>query len=182
MAKEIAIKVPDIGEFDHVEVIELLGSAGEEVGVEQSLITLESDKATMEIPAPAAGVVKEILVALGDRVSEGSSICTLEVADDSDFDEVAAVEEAQPTVAPTPATAEAGPAQMLSKAPPLESRPAPSALRVHATPSVRRFARELGVELANVTGSGPKGRIKKEDVQLFVKGALARGPQPAEGA
>jgi len=182
LAKEIAIKVPDIGEFDHVEVIELLVSAGEEVGVEQSLITLESDKATMEIPAPAAGVVKEILVALGDRVSEGSSICTLEVADDSDFDEVAAVEEAQPTVAPTPATAEAGPAQMLSKAPPLESRPAPSALRVHATPSVRRFARELGVELANVTGSGPKGRIKKEDVQLFVKGALARGPQPAEGA
>ncbi len=182
MAKEISVKVPDIGEFDQVEVIEILVSAGEEVAVEQSLITLESDKATMEIPAPAAGVVKELLVSLGDQVSEGSAICTLDVADDADFDEATPAEEPQPTVAPTPATAEAGPAQMLTKAPPLESRPAPSALRVHATPSVRRFARELGVDLARVTGTGAKGRIKKEDVQLFVKGALAEGVKPAEGS
>jgi pyruvate dehydrogenase E2 component (dihydrolipoamide acetyltransferase) len=182
LAKEISVKVPDIGEFDQVEVIEILVAAGEEVAVEQSLITLESDKATMEIPAPAAGVIKELLVSLGDQVSEGTPICSMELPDDSDFDGAAAEEEPQPTVAPTPATAEAGPAQMLAKAPPLETKPAPSASRVHATPSVRRFARELGVDLSRVTGTGSKGRIKKEDVQLFVKGALAEGPKPAEAS
>ncbi len=182
MAKEISIKVPDIGEFDQVEVIEVLVDVGEEVAVEQSLITLESDKATMEIPAPAGGTIKELLVAVGDQVSEGSTICSMELPGDSDFDDTSATEDPQPTVAPTPATAEAGPAQMLTKAPRLETRPAPSALRVHATPSVRRFARELGADLSRVTGTGNKGRIKKEDVQLFVKGALAEGPKSTEAS
>ncbi|MCP5040318.1 MAG: dihydrolipoyllysine-residue acetyltransferase [bacterium] len=178
--KDLAVRVPDIGDFDQVEVIEVLVSVGESVAVEQSLITLESDKATMEIPAPAAGVVKELSVALGDQVCEGSTILVLEVSQEAAAGNALAEQEPQPTVAPTPATAEAGPAQMLSKAPPLESRPAPSALRVHATPSVRRFARELGVDLSRVVGTGSKGRIKKEDVQLFVKGALHKDPQGAQ--
>ena len=178
MAGERAINVPDIGEFDQVEVIEVLVSPGEEVAVEQSLITLESDKATMEIPAPFAGVVKSVSVSVGDMVAEGSTILTLEAAGDNSAEEARAIEAPQPTVAPTPATAEAGPAQMLTKAPPIESRPAPSALRIHASPSVRRFARELGADLSKVTGTGNKGRVKKEDVQAFVKDALSKGTSP----
>ena len=178
MAGERAINVPDIGEFDQVEVIEVLVSPGEEVAVEQSLITLESDKATMEIPAPFAGVVKSVSVSVGDMVAEGSTILTLEAAGDSSAEEAGAIEAPQPTVAPTPATAEAGPAQMLTKAPPIESRPAPSALRIHASPSVRRFARELGADLSKVAGTGNKGRVKKEDVQSFVKDALSKGTSP----
>jgi len=178
VAGERAINVPDIGEFDQVEVIEVLVGPGEEVAVEQSLITLESDKATMEIPAPFAGVVKSVSVSVGDMVAEGSTILTLEAAGDSSAEEAGAIEAPQPTVAPTPATAEAGPAQMLTKAPPIESRPAPSALRIHASPSVRRFARELGADLSKVAGTGNKGRVKKEDVQSFVKDALSKGTSP----
>lgn len=178
MAKERTVEVPDIGDFDQVEVIEVLVSVGDEVSVEQSLITLESDKATMEIPAPFAGVVKEVTLAVGDQVSQGARIVLLEVADDAEAEEAPA-EPPAATVAPTPATAEAGPAQMLAKEPPFESRPAPSALRAHASPSVRRLARELGVDLARVSGSGPKGRILKPDVEAFVKDALSKGASPA---
>ncbi|MCH7869640.1 MAG: dihydrolipoyllysine-residue acetyltransferase [Myxococcales bacterium] len=178
MATELAVKVPDIGEFDAVEVIEILVKPGDEVAVEQSLITLESDKATMEIPAPFAGVVKQVSVSLGDQVAEGSTIVILEVSGEAAEVEAPSLEAPQPTVAPTPAVAEAGPAQMLSQAPPLDSRPAPSALRAHATPSVRRMARELGVELSRVTGTGSKGRITKLDLEGYVKGALAKGVTP----
>ena len=178
MATELAVKVPDIGEFDAVEVIEILVKPGDEVAVEQSLITLESDKATMEIPAPFAGVVKQVSVSLGDQVAEGSTIVILEVSGEAAEVEAPSLEAPQPTVAPTPAVAEAGPAQMLSQAPPLDSRPAPSALRAHATPSVRRMARELGVELSRVTGTGSKGRITKLDLEGYVKGALAKGVAP----
>lgn len=179
MATERTVKVPDIGEFDQVEVIEVLVGPGDEVAPDQSLITLESDKAAMEIPAPFAGVVKQVSVSVGDQVSEGSPILVLEVSGEASETEAAESEAPQPTVAPTPVVAEAGPAQMLTPAPPLESRPAPSALRVHATPSVRRMAREFGVDLARVTGTGNKGRIKKEDVQAFVKDSLALGAGPA---
>jgi len=175
VAPERAVNVPDIGDFDQVEVIEVLVAAGDEVAQEQSLITLESDKATMEIPAPFSGVVKEVTVAVGDLVSEGSPIAVLEASDEAAAQAPAAAEALQPSVAPTPAVAEAGPAQMLTKAPPLESRPAPRALRAHATPSVRRLARDLGVDLARVIGSGGKGRIKKEDLEAYVKKALAQG-------
>lgn len=178
MATERAVKVPDIGEFDAVEVIEILVKPGDEVTVEQSLITLESDKATMEIPAPFAGVVKQVSVSLGDQVAEGSTIVILEVSGEATEVEAPNLEAPQPTVAPTPAVAEAGPAQMLSQAPPLDSRPAPSALRAHATPSVRRMARELGVELSRVTGTGSKGRITKLDLKGYVKAALAKGVAP----
>lgn len=178
MATERAVKVPDIGEFDAVEVIEILVKPGDEVAVEQSLVTLESDKATMEIPAPFAGVVKQVSVSLGDQVAEGSTIIILEVSGEAADAEAPSLEAPQPTVAPTPAVAEAGPAQMLSQAPPFDSRPAPSALRAHATPSVRRMARELGVELSRVTGTGSKGRITKLDLEGYVKGALAKGVTP----
>jgi pyruvate dehydrogenase E2 component (dihydrolipoamide acetyltransferase) len=176
VAPDRQVLVPDIGEFEDVDVIELLVSAGDSVAVEQSLITLESDKATMEIPSPCAGLVRELHVVVGDKVSEGSVIAVLEVAEASAGD--AAAPPASDAVADA-APPEAGPAQMLAAAPPLDHKPAPSALKAHASPSVRRFARELGVELARVQGSGRKARIVKADVQLYVKDSLARGAQPA---
>ena len=176
MAPDRPVLVPDIGEFEDVDVIELLVAAGDSVAAEQSLITLESDKATMEIPSPCAGLVRELRVVVGDKVSEGSVIAVLEVAEASAGD--AAAPPASDVVADA-GPAEAGPAQMLAAAPPLDHKPAPSALKAHASPSVRRFARELGVELVRVQGSGRKGRIVKADVQLYVKDSLARGAQPA---
>ncbi len=181
MSVEREVLVPDIGEFDDVDVIEVLVAPGDRVELEQSLITLESDKATMEIPAPAAGVVKEVLVRLGDKVSEGSRIVVLEV-DDADAGDApaAATKTEKPAIQPPPETSvnEAGPAQMLTEAPPLEQRPAPSAHKAHASPSVRRLSREFGVEMARVQGTGRKGRILKQDVRDYVKLALATGSQP----
>ncbi len=204
MGGERQVLVPDIGEFEDVDVIEVLVSPGERVEVEQSLITLESDKATMEIPSPFAGVVKELLVAVGDKVSQGGAIAVLDV--DADLPtqppdpatksatgdvpaESVAAGAARPAPAPLapapsapatdPALDAAGPAQMLAHAPPLEQRPAPSAHKPHASPSVRRLARELGVDLSRVQGTGRKARIQKEDVQLYVKQSLAAGSQPA---
>jgi len=191
VSREREVLVPDIGEFEDVDVIEVLVAPGDRVEVEQSLITLESEKATMEVPSPQAGVVKQLHVGVGDKVSQGSRIATLEVAaSDSAAEEAPREARRRPTEAPPPASeavadtgeadaVEAGPAQMLADAPPLAERPAPSADKAHASPSVRRLARELGVELARVEGSGRKGRILREDVQLYVKQALATGAQPA---
>jgi pyruvate dehydrogenase E2 component (dihydrolipoamide acetyltransferase) len=168
------VPVPDIGDFKDVEVIEVLVKPGDAVAKEQSLITLESDKATMEIPSPAAGVVKELRIKVGDRVSKGSAILVLESK------EKAANPPAGKPAAEAPKTA--------AKAPPARGAPPvqPSAqprdetgAKPHASPSVRKFARELGVELARVQGSGPKGRILHADVQAFVKGTLAKGAAPA---
>jgi len=166
------VGVPDIGDFKEVEVIEVLVKPGDKVAKEQSLITLESDKATMEIPSPAAGVVKELKVKTGDKVSQGMPILVLEGA------EQRAEPRAEPTkTTPAPAAAPAAtaaapaPAPRAAMAEPREE----SAAKPHASPSVRKFARELGVELTRVQGSGPKGRILHADVQAFVKGALARG-------
>ena len=181
MSAKREVLVPDIGEFDDVDVIEVLVAPGDRVELEQSLITLESDKATMEIPAPAPGVVKEVLVRLGDKVSEGSRIVVLEV-DDADAGDApaAATKTEKSVIQPPPETSvnEAGPAQMLTEAPPLEQRPAPSAHKAHASPSVRRLSREFGVEMARVQGTGRKGRILKQDVRDYVKLALATGTQP----
>jgi pyruvate dehydrogenase E2 component (dihydrolipoamide acetyltransferase) len=186
MARERRVTIPDIGEFEDVDIIEVLVSPGDHVSAEQSLVTLESDKATMEIPAPFAGVVKEMLVAVGDKVSQGAAIAIFEVEGDAPADEppAAAAAPARTAIAPAspsdPALDAAGPAQMLKDAPPLEQRPAPSAAKSHASPSVRRLARELGVDLSRVQGSGRKARILKEDVQRFVKQALAEGPKPTQ--
>ena len=174
----IEVKVPDIGDFKDVPVIELLVKPGDAVSPEQSLVTLESDKATMEVPAPAAGVVKELKVKVGDKVSQGSLILLLEAGAAAPAPSPAPAPSARPeppaAPSPTPAAAPA-PAPVSSPAPapaPVASAPA-SGVPPHASPGVRRFARELGVDLSLVKGSAPKGRIVKEDVQGFVKAALS---------
>ena len=182
------ILVPDIGDYKDVPVIEVLVKPGDRVAAEDSLLTLESDKATMEVPAPFAGVVKELKVKVGDKVGQGVLIMTLEV------EEAGAAAPAPAAAAPAPAAAAPAPAPVaVAAAVPapasvaVAAAPAPAAAAVdeasfakaHASPSVRRFARELGVDLGRVKATGPKGRILKDDIQAFVKGALAAGPSAA---
>ena len=175
------VSVPDIGDFKEVEVIEVLVKPGDAVAKEQSLITLESDKATMEIPSPGAGVVKELKVKVGDKVAKDSPILVLEGKEER-RSEARAPEAARPAE-PRPAAAKAAAAPAPITNP--SARPVPrepreeTAVKAHASPSVRKFARELGVPLAQVAGSGPKGRVLHADVQGFVKGALSRAPAPA---
>ena len=177
----IEVKVPDIGDFKDVAVIELLVKPGDTVKAEQSLITVESDKASMEIPSSHAGVVKELKVALGDKVNQGSLVAILEGAGG-----------APAAAAPAPA-ADAGAAAAAAPGPAMASTPvertaptaslpaheptAPQGRLPHASPTIRRFARELGVPLAEVAGSGPKGRITQDDVQNFVKKVMAGDQQ-----
>jgi pyruvate dehydrogenase E2 component (dihydrolipoamide acetyltransferase) len=169
------VPVPDIGDFKEVEVIEVLVKPGDAVSKEQSLITLESDKATMEIPAPVAGVVKEIRIKVGDKVSKGSPILVLESKEGSSQPAKAEVPKAAPAAAPsTPAPTREPTTRPVPREPRDETVTKP-----HASPSVRKFARELGVELSRVQGSGPKGRVLHADVQAFVKGALQKVPTPA---
>ncbi|HET7200989.1 MAG TPA: dihydrolipoyllysine-residue acetyltransferase [Burkholderiales bacterium] len=167
------ISVPDIGDFKDVDVIEVLVKAGDTVQPEQSLITVESDKATMEIPSPAAGVVKELRIKAGDKVSKGSLILLL--------DATAGVPTTAPKKSPEPVAADPAPARAAPTAPVVPiGRPEPVPRDVartpdsvpHASPSVRKFARDLGVDLPRVRGSGPKGRITQTDVQEFVKGVM----------
>ncbi|MBU9602024.1 dihydrolipoyllysine-residue acetyltransferase [Burkholderia multivorans] len=153
----LEVKVPDIGDYKDVPVIEIGVKVGDTVEKEQSLVTLESDKATMDVPSPAAGVVKDIKVKVGDTVSEGTLIVLLDAAG------------AAPAAAAPQASAPA------AAAPSGEHRAS------HASPSVRKFARELGVDVSRVQGSGPKGRITKEDVTAFVKGVMT-GQQAAPAA
>ncbi|SMP57111.1 dihydrolipoyllysine-residue acetyltransferase [Noviherbaspirillum suwonense] len=188
----VEVKVPDIGDFKEVEVIELLVKPGDTVAVDQSLITVESDKASMEIPSSQAGVVKEIKVKIGDKVAEGSLMLMLETEGAAAAQQApapaaapapapAAPAAAAPAPAPAPAAAPAAaPAQ--AAAPAAAPAPAPvatSGAKPHASPSVRKFARELGVDLSQVGGSGPKGRITQEDVQGYVKGVIAGGAAAA---
>ena len=170
------VTVPDIGDFKEVEVIEVLVKAGDTVAKEQSLITLESDKATMEIPSPAAGVVKELKVKVGDKVSEGSAVLVIESAPGAAAAQPA---ETAPVEAP-----HAAPAVPIQRPGPVPAEPKEAtAARPHASPSVRKFARELGVDLTKVRGSGPKDRVLHDDVQAFVKGVMTQGagaaPTPA---
>jgi pyruvate dehydrogenase E2 component (dihydrolipoamide acetyltransferase) len=178
----VEVKVPDIGDFSEVAIIEVLVKPGDAVKVEQSLITVESDKASMEIPSSHAGVVKELKVKLGDKVGEGSLVLLLE-AQGAAAAAPAAVPAAAPATAPAaasaPAAAAAAAPVAVSSAPATASQPAhnPSATPAkglpHASPSVRKFARELGVPLAEVKGSGAKGRITQADVQAFTKSVMA---------
>jgi len=186
---EQEVKVPDIGDFDAVDVIEVLVSEGDMVEAEQSLITLESDKATMEVPAPAAGKVKSVSIKVGDKVAEGTTILVLETAGGG------GQSGGKPDAAAGKAEAPAA-SQAAGKAPPpvaattdhpvhqLEADHAPVPASqidsrghrlAHASPAIRRFARELGVDLGKLKGSGRKGRILKEDVQAYVKSALQGG-------
>jgi pyruvate dehydrogenase E2 component (dihydrolipoamide acetyltransferase) len=207
------VEVPDIGDFDDVPVIEILVSVGDTVAAEDPLVTLESDKATMDVPAPFAGVVKEISVSVGDRVKQGTPLMTVEgegeapadqpAAEDVPAEEAsekqaeAAQEEARQEPAPTQATepgfASEAPARASNGGAPATARsesslattgPGQSRPAIYASPSARRVARELDVDIAQVRGSGRKGRITKEDVQAAADGRRtepATGPAPASG-
>lgn len=173
----IDVAVPDIGDFKDVAVIEVFVKPGDTVKVEQSLITVESDKASMEIPSSHAGVVKTVLVKVGDTVNMGSPLVVLEGAAGAPSAAAPATAAAPAASAPSVATSPPSPA-------PAAALPAhdPSASRgalPHASPSIRKFARELGVPLPEVKGSGPKGRITQADVQGFVKGVMSGDAQTA---
>lgn len=175
----IEIKVPDIGDFKEVEVIEVMVKAGDTIKVDQSLLTVESDKASMEIPSSHAGVVKEMKVKLGDKVAEGSLILMLDTSDDvaSSAAPAPAASGETKTAASTPAPEKAVVPNPLPAATTPSVVTAPSAQtsstnKPHASPSIRQFARELGVDLSRVVGSGPKSRITISDVQNFVKGVM----------
>ncbi|WP_017463663.1 dihydrolipoyllysine-residue acetyltransferase [Dyella ginsengisoli] len=183
-------RVPDIGGFDAVPVIEILVQVGDRVAKDQGLITLESDKATMEVPAPFAGVVKELKLKLGDEVSEGSLIALIESAE--------AAPAAAPVAAPAPAPAAEKPAPIGGRSvqpgvapdgdlppqarPPFDAKIVMPGDAPYASPAIRAFARELGVDIHQVKGSGRGGRIQREDVSAYVKHALASGARPVQGA
>ena len=211
----LEIKVPDIGDFTDVPIIQVFVKPGDAVKPEDPLISLESDKATMDVPSPAAGTVKDLKVKVGDRVSQGKVILVLDAASGGDGNgarttsaapaggngaSAAAAPAAAPAAkgaAPAPAEEVAPPRQAPAAAAPAPA-PAPAAAaapapakieseafkQAHASPSVRKFARELGVDLSRVSGSGPKGRILQADVQAYVKGAMSApgaGATPAGG-
>jgi pyruvate dehydrogenase E2 component (dihydrolipoamide acetyltransferase) len=193
------VEVPDIGDFDSVPVIEILVSVGDTVATEDPLVTLESDKATMDVPAPFGGVVRELSVEIGDRVSQGSVLMSIEPAENGGAPEHAAAPAPEPKVDEVPAElaepeaespvrerppsgdgnapATAGAASNLVATGPPRSHPA-----IYASPSVRRMARERGIELSGVSGTGRKGRITKEDVENQAGGASATGERAALGA
>ena len=175
--------VPDIGDFDAIEVIEVLVSAGDTVDLDQSLITLESDKASMEIPSTAAGTVTSITVSVGDKLSKGDLVA--EIAATGATAAVAktapapAKESAPPPPAPKPTPAANKPQPDSS---PTQKIADESYRRAHASPAIRKFARELGVDLSLVKGSGAKSRILKEDVQQFVKNTMSSASSNYSGA
>ncbi len=180
--------VPDIGDYKGVPVIEVMVKSGDIVKAEQSLITLETDKATMDVPAPFDGVVKEVKVKVGDKISEGVLLLLLESSgeDQPAVPTSNSIGQNTPT-APAPPLASSSPVKGGEKTaapispPPLQNaRWGEDGLKAHASPSIRRFARELGVELARVRGSGAKGRVTKDNVHQFVKAALAQ-PRGAGG-
>ncbi|NKF52267.1 dihydrolipoyllysine-residue acetyltransferase [Shewanella sp. WXL01] len=174
-AQVVEVKVPDIGGDTDVPVIEVLVSEGETIEAEAGLITLETDKATMDVPSPKAGVVKSVSVKVGDTVSEGTLVLMLEVAGEAP---AAPKVEAPVAAAPASQAQQVAPAPASRATPPVPHHPsaaAPSATGVvHASPAVRRLAREFGVDLTKVTGTGRKKRILKEDVQAYVKYELSR--------
>lgn len=194
MSQLLEIKVPDIGDYQDVPVIEVHIKPGDRVEKEQSLITLESDKATMDVPSSHAGIVKEVKVKVGDSISEGGLVLLLEPSD-------ASASAASSAPVPSTSAPQAAPATPVQKtvAPPAAPMPTPAVVSAptstpaparaepassidgasHASPSVRKFARELGVTIAQVKGTGPKGRISQEDVQAFVKSVMSGASAPA---
>ncbi len=197
MSEPLPVVVPDIGDFDAVEVVEVLVGIGDEVVVDQSLVTLESDKASMEVPSPAAGRVIEVAVGVGGQVGEGDLIVTIDPAGPAAAVEAqeadpAGGEAAEAGAAPEPALAAgpsgppASPPRTPERRPPppaaaTAARAAPSALP-HASPAVRRFARMLGVDLTRVSGTGARGRILREDIEGFVREVMAGSGRQAAGA
>jgi pyruvate dehydrogenase E2 component (dihydrolipoamide acetyltransferase) len=177
---EQTIAVPDIGDFSDVEVIEVHVSPGDKVATDDGLITLETDKATMDVPSTAPGTIKSVLVSVGDKVSMGTEIAVI----DAEAVEVTASAPAEkPAPAAAAVSATAPPAAAPTPAAPRELPPIDEAgfSRAHASPSVRKLARELGVDLTRVNGTGAKKRILHDDVKAFVKAILAGGALPASG-
>jgi len=189
MAEIKDIPVPDIGDFDGVEVIEILVAAGDTISVEDPIVSLESDKAAMEIPSPFAGKVKDVKVAMGDTVSEGDLLITIETDDATEqkpTDDKAPETTEETTAEPAIPVAEPAPTKAAPVVATKSPRPSPTASiiineegfsKAHASPSVRKFARELGADLSQMTGTGAKSRILKDDVKAWVKQALAQGSQ-----
>ena len=176
MSQLIDIKVPDIGDYKDVPVIEVLVKAGDRVEKEQSIVVLESDKATMDVPSSHSGVVKEVKVKVGDSISEGTIVLVLEESGSATAPAAAApvAAKAEPVAAPAPKVEP--PIVRAPAPPPISNAPVEvDPTSSHASPSVRKFARELGVTVHQVKGSGPKGRITQEDVQAFVKAAMSGG-------
>jgi len=203
MAQIVEVKVPDIGDFKDVPIIELLVKVGDQVKAEDSLMTLESDKATMDIPCPVSGVVTELKVQVGDKVAEGVLLALVSVGAGAAAAVVAAQPAAAAATAPqppaaTPAPVVSAPAASVAgadfrpgdtelvPAQPRISMPGPAdrlpGQTAHASPSVRRFARDLGVDVGKVSGTGPKGRILQSDVQAWVKGIVSGAATPATAA
>jgi len=207
MTRLIDVTVPDIGDYKDVPVIELLVQPGDSVAADDPIVTLESDKATMDVPAPVAGIVRELLAKVGDRVSQGSLVLKIEAMAGAAAAEAAAAEAASaaaPAAAPVAAApATTGPAAAAAPAtaapaaekpaapasPPIAvtvAAPPPAALtlgaKAHASPSVRGYARELGVDLAHVSASGRNGRITREDITAHVKSAMSSGNIPGKTA
>ncbi len=174
----VELRVPDIGDFKDVPVIEVLVKPGDRVARDASVVVLESEKASMEVPATAAGVVREVRVKPGDRVSEGSIVLTMESEAPASAPASAPAPAAPVATPPPSAPAPVAAALVVPPAPApvsVADVPPSSDAPLHASPAIRRFARELGVELRSVPGSGPNGRITREDVQGHVKAALAGG-------
>ena len=179
MSQLIDIKVPDIGDYKDVPVIEVLVKVGDQVEKEQSIVVLESDKATMDVPSSHSGIVKEVKVKVGDSISEGAIVLVLEESGSS------AATQSSASPAPTKVETAPAPTPALKVEPPIVRAPAPPPVSntpvvvdptaSHASPSVRKFARDLGVTIHHVKGSGPKGRITQDDVQAFVKAAMSGG-------
>jgi pyruvate dehydrogenase E2 component (dihydrolipoamide acetyltransferase) len=188
MSQFIEIKVPDIGDYKDVPVIEVHIKPGDTIEKEQSLVTLESDKATMDVPSSHSGIVKEVKVKVGDSISEGSVVLLLEGSEAVSTPAPQAptpVKTQAPT--PTPAPIPVAPTPIVAPVPSQAPAPAPvptpsvelGQSGSHASPSVRKFARELGVTIASVKGTGPKGRITQDDVQAFVKSVMSGASAPA---
>ena len=170
----VNVNVPDIGDVKDVEVIEVMVKVGDTIAIDQSLATLETDKASMEIPSTQAGVVKEVKIKVGDKVSQGTLILVVETAGGAATSAPAPA--SAPAAASAPATAAVASAPAAAAPAPALAAAAPTTINgavPHASPSVRKFARELGVDLGRVAGTGPKARIVQEDVQNYVKGVVA---------
>lgn len=194
MTRLLDVNVPDIGDYNNVPVIEVLVKAGDTINADDPIVTLESDKATMDVPAPQAGTVREVTVAVGDRVSEGSLLLRIEIADTTETANAGAAAPAAPTApvpespaAAAPAAPPAAPAPTVATPPPAAASPSPVVApaivaggKVHASPSVRHYARELGVDLATVRATGRNGRITREDVTAHVKASMQSGVVPGK--
>ncbi|MEI7455925.1 MAG: dihydrolipoyllysine-residue acetyltransferase [Nitrosomonadales bacterium] len=171
MAEMKQVLVPDIGDYKGVSVIEVMVKVGDTINEEDTLLTLETDKAAMDVPSPYAGIVKELHIEIGDKVSRGSLILVMETSDaqPAAAPESVAAPVAAPVATPAPAAIAAQTVQSVA-----------SSGKAHASPAIRRFARELGADIAQIKGSGEKGRVTKEDVHNFIKAALAQ-PRGATG-